>query len=177
MKNSVMAAVIFLCATTAVHAQQTPPRLPPEPYPALNGFAVWPAAEMKGFLDTLKTKAAKQGGVQAIERFGDAGSLKFFVERREPGDYSPEAHGALDDLILVLDGQARLIVGGTMEGGQRTADGELRGERIVGGKTQMLATGDLFFVPAGTPHHMMVAQGQHFYILVIKAAATKAATK
>jgi uncharacterized RmlC-like cupin family protein len=168
-------SVVLMLAVGAVARAQQPTLPPPPVYPALDGFSYWSSADLKGLLNKLLVVATERGTPVAIERFGDAGSFKFFVERREPGEFAPEAHTTIDDLILVLDGQARLAYGGTIEGGREVSDGEIRGGRIVGGETRMLSTGDLFFVPAGMPHHMMVAPGEHYYVLVVKATSTKAA--
>jgi uncharacterized RmlC-like cupin family protein len=173
-------ALLVLCLSvgSGVARAQQPSATPaaPAPFPALEGFTYWPSAGVRASLEKLGAVAIARGTPAAVERFGDAGSFKFFVERRQPGEFAPEAHTTLDDLILVMEGQARLMYGGTIEGG-RDQDGEIRGGRIVGGKTQMLSAGDLFFVPAGMPHHMMVAPGEHFDILVVKSTSTKAALR
>lgn len=83
----------------------------------------------------------------------------------------------IDDLLFVQDGEARLLYGGTIEGGQDRGNGEIRGGRIVDGKSQTIAAGDLFFLPAGMPHQIMVAAGKHVYLLAIKATSAKAAAK
>ena len=171
-------ALLVLCmfiGSASARAQQPPP--PPDPYPTLDAFNYWPSGEIKGLLDKLGVVTTERGMPAAVERLGDAGSVKFFVERRQTGDFAPEAHTAIDDLIVVLDGQARLVYGGSIEGGRNGGNGEIRGGQIVGGETRTLSTGDLFFVPAGMPHHMMVASGQHFDILVIKATSTKALSR
>jgi uncharacterized RmlC-like cupin family protein len=170
-------ALLVLCVSigsVSARAQQPPP---PEPYPVLNGFAFWSSGEIRGALDKLGAVATERGALAGVERLGDAGSFKFFVERRQTGDFAPEAHTTIDDLILVLDGQARLIYGGSIEGGRDSGNGEIRGGRIVGGETRMLSAGDLFFVPAGMPHHMMVASGQHYDLLVVKTTSGKALPK
>jgi hypothetical protein len=165
---------VFLGSGIA-RAQQ--PAAAPAPYPALQGFTYWPSGAVRGSLEKLGALSVERGTPAGVERYGEAGNLKFFVERRQTGEFAPEAHGTLDDLILVLEGHARLLYGGTIEGGRSQDDGEIRGGKIVGGSTQVLSAGDLFFVPAGMPHHMMVPPGEHFDIMVVKSVSTKAALK
>ena len=48
-----------------------------------------------------------------------------------------------EDLLLLIDGDATLVTGGTVVGGRTTAPGQIRGSKIEGGRVQHLAIDDL----------------------------------
>lgn len=105
--------------------------------------------------------AAFQKGAPLLE----TGEFKIHASRRDaPGQ--AEVHLAETDLIYVLDGSATLVTGGTVVDGKPTAPGEIRGASIEGGAAQKLAKGDVFVVPAGTPHWFQSVQAPFQYYVV-----------
>jgi mannose-6-phosphate isomerase-like protein (cupin superfamily) len=48
------------------------------------------------------------------------------------------------------------------------ADGESKGEKIVGGQQQTLSAGDLVTVHAGTPHQLLIPVGTIYGSVVVK---------
>jgi len=79
-----------------------------------------------------------------------------------------EVHATWEDHIFVLDGEANLTLGGTVEKPNTTGPGETRGESIKGGKTIVLHPQDYIYVPVNTPHQMMVAAGKSIRYAVVK---------
>jgi mannose-6-phosphate isomerase-like protein (cupin superfamily) len=79
-----------------------------------------------------------------------------------------ELHEKFADLFVVLDGRATLLTGGTIEGAETVAPGEIRGVEIKGGRRQELRAGDVAHVPAGLPHQMLVASDKTFTSFVMK---------
>lgn len=84
--------------------------------------------------------------------------------REQPG--MAEIHTEDTDIVYVLDGTAELIVGGKAVHAKPAGDGELRGERIDGGDTRMLAKGDVIIVPAGVPHWFKEVSKPFLYYVV-----------
>lgn len=80
-----------------------------------------------------------------------------------------EQHADWEDHIFVLDGEANLVLGGTIEKPNTTGPGETRGESIKGGKTFTLHPQDYIYVPVNTPHQMMVAPGKTVRYAVVKS--------
>lgn len=90
------------------------------------------------------------------------------IALRRTGDGEAEIHSEWDDVIMVQEGGATLLHGGRVEGGRETAPGERRGGRIGGGTSQVLASGDVVLVPAGTPHQVLVPAGGSVTYPVVK---------
>jgi len=79
-----------------------------------------------------------------------------------------EVHADWEDHIFVLEGEADLVLGGTAENPKTVSPGEIRGDGIKGGKRFSLHPGDYVFVPANTPHQMIVAAGKSIRYGVVK---------
>lgn len=77
-----------------------------------------------------------------------------------------EVHTQDTDLIHVLEGSATFVTGGRVVGPRNTAADEIRGSRIEGGETRVLAPGDVIIVPAGTPHWFQAVRGPVLYYTV-----------
>jgi len=169
-KPSPASRLIGLLISLAVisYAQQQ------SPFPPLENFERWSSSDMKAFVARL---GAKVSAGPVSERLGDSGSLRAFVERRAAGEYEPEAHTEIDDLLIVQQGEATLLYGGTIEGGKETRAGQIGGGKIVGGTSLTISAGDMIYLPAGMPHHISVAPGNNLYLLVLKTASSKTKTK
>lgn len=79
-----------------------------------------------------------------------------------------EVHADWEDHIFILEGEADLVLGGTVENPKTVSPGETRGDGIKGGKRFSLHPGDYVFVPANTPHQMVVAAGKSIRYGVVK---------
>ncbi|UAK26681.1 cupin domain-containing protein [Sphingomonas nostoxanthinifaciens] len=64
----------------------------------------------------------------------------------------PAIHPAEAEYSTVLDGEGTLVSGGTLADAHLVKPGLVEGSRIEGGTTRMLKPGDVFLIPAGTPH-------------------------
>jgi mannose-6-phosphate isomerase-like protein (cupin superfamily) len=79
-----------------------------------------------------------------------------------------EMHADWEDHIYVLEGEANLVLGGTVENPKTVSPGETRGDGIKGGKSFSLHPGDYVYVPASTPHQMIIAPGKSIRYGVVK---------
>jgi uncharacterized RmlC-like cupin family protein len=70
--------------------------------------------------------------------------------------------------MIVTQGSATLITGGTLVDPLTGSDGESKGTSILNGVTQTIAVGDIVHVPAGTPHQLLIAKGVLFSAFVVK---------
>lgn len=79
-----------------------------------------------------------------------------------------EFHEHFADLFIVLDGKATLVTGGTIVGADEVGPGEIRGREVEGGMRRELRPGDVAYVPAATPHQMLLSGDKGFAALVMK---------
>jgi mannose-6-phosphate isomerase-like protein (cupin superfamily) len=83
-------------------------------------------------------------------------------------DGQAEIHADWNDNLFVQEGEASFVTGGTAVDAKVTAPGEQRGTSIKGGDSMTMRAGDYFFVPAGTPHQMIVAPGKRIRFIAFK---------
>jgi mannose-6-phosphate isomerase-like protein (cupin superfamily) len=92
-------------------------------------------------------------------------ALKLSVRTTSGGG---EIHKHFDDLMIVQQGSATLITGGTVIDSKTDSEGETRGSGIKGGKSQSIAVGDIVIVPAGVPHQLLIPPGTTYSAMVAK---------
>lgn len=71
-------------------------------------------------------------------------------------------------ILVVVEGRASLVTGGTLAGAKRAGRGELTGAAIEGGSIRELRPGDVAHVSAGTPHQILLAGEVGVTCLVLK---------
>lgn len=96
----------------------------------------------------------------------DRGTNYMIHTSRRTSAGKAEVHAKDTDLIYVLEGSATFVTGGTVPDGAATAADEIRGGRIEGGETRLLAKGDVIIVPAGTPHWFQEVRGPLLYYTI-----------
>jgi hypothetical protein len=80
-----------------------------------------------------------------------------------------ELHRDYAYMDVILDGSATLITGGAIADPTASANGEVLGTSIVGGKSTVIHKGDILHIPANTAHQMMIPPGGSLTYFVIKA--------
>jgi mannose-6-phosphate isomerase-like protein (cupin superfamily) len=116
-----------------------------------DGFAMYTAAQIKSRAAAAKLDENK-AGADRVATWGNHGLL--LVHRA--GDGAAETHNTQVDVVTVVSGEGTLIIGGTMVDGKTTAPNEIRGPSITGGTKHEMHVGDVFHIPAGVPHQMLV---------------------
>ena len=76
--------------------------------------------------------------------------LVVLAQRREAGP--AEFHDVNNHVFIFVEGEATLIVGGTMVDAKRTAPNQMRAPSVMGGTTYHVSKGDVITIPAKTPH-------------------------
>ena len=76
--------------------------------------------------------------------------LVVLANRRQAG--AVEYHEHTNHIFIMVDGEATLIIGGTMVGAKRTNAEQMTATSIEGGETFHLSKGDVITIPAKTPH-------------------------
>jgi mannose-6-phosphate isomerase-like protein (cupin superfamily) len=76
--------------------------------------------------------------------------LVVLAQRRQAGEV--EYHERTNHVFVMVEGEATLVVGGTMVNARRTAPDQMRAPSVDGGTTYHMAKGDVITIPAKTPH-------------------------
>lgn len=126
------------------------------------GFAMYTQADIIARAKAAKLDANK-AGADRVATWGNHGLL---IVRRE-GDGAAETHLTQVDVVTVVSGEGTLVVGGTMVGGKTTAPNEIRGKSITGGVQKPMHAGDVFHIPAGIPHQMLVPKSMIIQVVKV----------
>ncbi len=127
----------------------------------------WPASTLSGYSATLKGRQTEKKTMSASEILSDLGNHKFEILRRD-GSGAGELHQNWTDIFIVEGGEATILYGGSIEDAKDTGNGEIRGPKHVGGKSQKVAAGDVLVMPPGVAHQTIVEPGKLFFVLIVK---------
>jgi uncharacterized RmlC-like cupin family protein len=127
----------------------------------------WPASTLSGYSPTLKDRQTAKQTLSASEILSDLGNHKFEILRRD-GSGAGELHQNWTDIFVVQGGEATILYGGSIENAKDTGNGEIRGPRHLGGKSQKVATGDVLVMPPNVAHQTIVEPGKSFFVLIVK---------
>ncbi len=96
-----------------------------------------------------KTMKPGQGFAMAplVQADGTSAALEYWKAPGKPAVHPDEAEYA-----TVMVGSGTLVSGGTLIAPKLRFPGLVEGDRIEGGTTRKLEVGDVFLIPAGTPH-------------------------
>ena len=126
---------------------------------------VFSSSDIHGQLTQLMEQAKAKGSSGAI--LGSYGSHTIQLSARSASG-GAEIHAHFDDVMLVTEGSATLVTGGTVVDAHTNSDGETHGTSIKDGVSQTVSVGDVSHVPAGTPHQLLITPGTPYSALVIK---------
>ena len=94
---------------------------------------------------------------------------RIFIQHEKDVSKNPaEIHENADDIFIIMEGTATIILGGKLDTPNQTQPGEWRAPGITGGNEVKVSKGDMVIVPRGTPHKRITA-GQDVTLIVIKA--------
>lgn len=127
----------------------------------------WPASTLGGYSATLKGRQGEKKTLSASEILSDLGNHKFEILRRD-GSGAGEMHHNWTDIFIVQSGEATILYGGSIEDAKDTGNGEIRGPKHVGGKSQKVSAGDILVMPPSVAHQTIVEQGKFFFTLIVK---------
>ena len=118
-------------------------------------------AQSMQLADQAKTKGSSGSTL------GDYGTHAIKLSERTVSG-GAEIHAHFDDVMLVMEGKATLITGGTVISPHSGNDGETTGLGIRDGVSREISAGDVVHVPAGVPHQLIIPAGTVYSALVIK---------
>lgn len=152
----------FFVLTIAVSAQQRQPSTSTKPF----------VVKTKQQVADIYRQLEKQDGNKNQDVVPAAGVQMrvaiFHDEKRENDNF--EVHDASDDIYYVLEGEATLMLGGSLTAPNEISTGEWRSKVATGGQKVTIKKGDLIVVPRGTVHQRTVT-GKGFSMILIKVFA------
>lgn len=131
------------------------------------GFQHWSAADVQSANRALVAKAAGDAHHSASKIVADFANDSVLLAHRE-ADGTPEVHETQVDVMMIESGSATLVVGGKLQNGETVSPHEIRNGTIQGGSRVKVAAGDVFRVPANTPHQMLLDGAPQITYLVVK---------
>jgi len=133
------------------------------------GFALWSAERLGSAGSALHGRVSNHLAFEQIGDFG--GHLALIVYRDASGE--AEYHEKQSDFYVIREGEATLVVGGTMVDPRETGPGELRGPSIRDGETFALRPGDVVNIPPAVPHQILLSEGKTFTYFILKVTTPK----
>lgn len=155
MRMIVGALMLIVAAATA--SAQTTPAQPPPPAPAAGSPATFKsAAELAAVLQkaTVNAGGMSSAGVTSNDQYRVA-----IVHRDKAA--GALAHPGNTELLYITEGSGTMVTGGTIV---PAAAG--KPASIANGVTQKFVKGDVFIVPAGSPHWFSVVDTPVTYLEV-----------
>jgi mannose-6-phosphate isomerase-like protein (cupin superfamily) len=148
-------------------AQRVPGRQPhPQgPAPIQNKILVFQGAQVQAQLAQLveQAKITHHGGAELARSGNIAMQLSVM-----PGNGPGELHRNADDLLMIQQGNATVVTGGTMVNGRDFPGGNTFGSGLEGGVSTPVGPGDIVLIPAGLTHQLLVPPGTILVMIVGK---------
>ena len=160
-------AAMLTAATACAQLQAPPPVISTNPIDIRSGADVDKQAH-----EFLEQARKRPDGIVSITLERYPGHSTMLTARTKPG--GAELHKNFSDFFFVLDGEATVVTGGTIDNAKETSPGEIRGTRVVGGTEQLMHKGDVVHIAPGVPHQTVVPEGKYFLYYVIKVQAPDA---
>ncbi|MGA8742797.1 MAG: hypothetical protein WB561_16545 [Terracidiphilus sp.] len=131
----------------------------------------WSTAQLMERAKHLQALAAKGdgSGSETLEKYPHHYTMLAYRQRSGGG----ELHQNFADIFFILDGHAAVLIGGSLVDQKTTGPGEIRGKSVDGGSRQELRPGDVVHIPAGTPHQMLVSEGESITYFVVKVEESR----
>ena len=125
------------------------------------------ANEVQAQLVQLAPDAAAKGssGSKLAVSSGNLASVGLSVRTVSGGG---EVHQHFDDLMIVQQGSATLVTGGSLVDPKTGSDGEIKGTSVQNGISRTITVGDTVIVPAGVPHQLLIPAGTTYCAMVAK---------
>jgi mannose-6-phosphate isomerase-like protein (cupin superfamily) len=134
---------------------------------AAGPIQIWTPADLK--TSAAQLAAGPDAANIALKTLGSYGSHSISLVRRARSGEA-ELHKTKADLMVIEEGSATLLVGGSIPDGHVTLPNEIRGKTIQGGELRKVSPGDIIRIPAGTPHQFLLEPGRTVAYFAVKLA-------
>jgi mannose-6-phosphate isomerase-like protein (cupin superfamily) len=132
------------------------------------GVSVKSPSQIDALNSALRQQAAAGDGVAAAFLKQYPQYYTQLIVRTKSGEV--EIHQQYDELMIVRDGDAAVYTGGKPQSLRTVKPGEQRGSAAPGSISTSLIKGTLVYIPAGTPHQVIVPPGGGVAYIDIKVA-------
>jgi mannose-6-phosphate isomerase-like protein (cupin superfamily) len=132
---------------------------------AATGVEIWTPSDLKNASGHMAPEAEAKS--IAGKTLGAYGNHSASLWRRAKSGQA-EIHMTKSDLLIVEQGSATLVFGGTIPDARTTAPNEVRGTSIRGGESKKIEPGDIVRIPPGTPHQFVLDKGQNVAYFALK---------
>lgn len=162
MRKFIFASVFIFSFSALAFAQVRQPSTAKKPW----------VVKTKQQVSDIRENLEKQSGNKNQDVVAAAGGemrVAVFHDEKRENDLN-EVHDSSDDIYYVLDGEATLMLGGTLVEANEISPGEWRSKTATGGEKVVIRKGDLIVVPRGTRHQRTVT-GKTFSMILVKVFA------
>jgi mannose-6-phosphate isomerase-like protein (cupin superfamily) len=163
MKRYCLALFALALAATPALAQQAPDM---KTYTS--------SSEVQDLIAKAKEQPAKPLIIQPILSLAP---YRASLEYRAGSPAPAAVHKTDAELMYVIDGSGKLVVGGTLIDEKQSNAENLSGSGIDGGDSVTLAKGDFTIVPQNTPHQVIPDQGSAVILMTMHVPRTDDAGK
>ena len=154
-----LGATICLCVVLAASAQAPTAQL------ELPGYFRYSPAQLRAYQQSLRPRMNQLK--QAAEKLSDFGNHQAWIAHREANGLA-EIHETWTDFMLIVSGEASLVLGGEIDSPYAESPGEIRGSGVTGGALRVVHEGDVVNIPAGMQHRFLVKEGSQVTFFTMK---------
>jgi mannose-6-phosphate isomerase-like protein (cupin superfamily) len=116
-------------------------------------------------IDKSHMDAALSGGLNVVvDDSADWGLRVLGMRRAKSG--SVESHASESTVFYIIDGEADVVMGGTIVNMKEPRPGEQTGTDLTGGQTVHVVKGESLVAPAGVPYWFRNVPGSIVYFVV-----------
>ena len=126
------------------------------------------ASQIQALVSSLRSQAQAGNGIATAYLAQYPNHYAQLIVRTRSGEV--EIHQQFDEMVIMLDGTAKVITGGTPQNPHSVRPGELRSSSVSGGTPIAMATGNILHLVAGTPHQVILSPGSFVAYVDVKVA-------
>lgn len=164
----ILIGLVLIASALSISAQTRIPSKSPKP------FVVKSKQQIADVIASLEKQEGNKNE-DIVAPVGTQMRIALFHDQKRENDLF-ELHDGSDDIYYVLDGEATLMLGGTLIEPDEISPGEWRSKTASGAQKIVIKKGDLIMVPRGTVHQRTVA-GKGFSMILIKVFAVEQPSK
>lgn len=115
------------------------------------------ASQLQALVSSLRKQAEAGNGIAIANLAQYPNHYAQLIVRTRSGEV--EIHQQFDEMVIILNGEAQVITGGTPQNPHSVRPGELRSASATGGTPVAMGTGNILQLVAGTPHQVILPPG------------------